>query len=94
MKRHRFDALSFVAGVLAMATGLVFLVAAEPTDIVDVIVNMGEWFWPAVLLAVGLAIVVPVLVSGPRTKPSDGLASDGLPQGLHRNEEHKTTEHD
>jgi cadmium resistance protein CadD (predicted permease) len=61
MKLHRFDALSFIFGVLIAATGLVFLVLPEPGDIVDVLTDFGSWFWPTVFIAIGLGILAPLL---------------------------------
>lgn len=64
MKTHRFDSLSFVSGLVATVIGLVFLIPAEPTDLFDYIGDVGSWFWPAVLIAIGVAVVAPLVMSG------------------------------
>lgn len=69
MKTHRFDALSFVMGLLITATGLIFLFATEPTDLIDMLVGIGGWFWPVLLMAVGLAVLIPLMI--PANKPDD-----------------------
>lgn len=60
MKTHRFDALSFIVGVLATLLGLAFLLPKEPTDIFDIVDTFGGWFWPAVLVLIGVAILAPL----------------------------------
>jgi hypothetical protein len=49
VKRHRFDLLSFVAGVVFVGLGAAFLAAGA--DVVD----QAQWLWPAVLLVLGAA---------------------------------------
>ena len=51
MKTHRFDAISFVAGLVATVIGLLFMIPADPTELIDYIGDVGSWFWPAVLIA-------------------------------------------
>jgi uncharacterized membrane protein HdeD (DUF308 family) len=60
MKPHRFDAISFISGVVAVVLGLVFLIPQTPVDLIDAITSLGAWFWPALLVVVGIAILVPV----------------------------------
>ena len=62
MKPHRFDTLSFVSGLVFTGFGLLFLIPNNTDDLIDVFVNAGSWFWPLVLLGIGLAIVVPVFL--------------------------------
>jgi hypothetical protein len=62
MKTHRFDGVSFFSGLIITAIGLVFLIAPEPGDIFDVLGGLGSWFWPVLLLAIGIAVLVPALV--------------------------------
>jgi hypothetical protein len=69
MKTHRFDALSFVSGLLLTATGLIFLFATEPTDLFDMLAGIGGWFWPVLLMAIGLAVLIPLMIPG--NKPDD-----------------------
>jgi formate-dependent nitrite reductase membrane component NrfD len=63
MKPHRFDAISFISGVVAVVLGLVFLIPQTPVDLIDAITSLGAWFWPALLVVVGIAILVPVFAS-------------------------------
>lgn len=62
MKTHRFDGVSFFTGLVIAAIGAIYLIPADVSDVVDLFVDAGSWFWPVLLLAVGLAIVIPVLV--------------------------------
>ncbi len=62
MKTHRFDGVSFASGLVIAAIGLVFLIAPEPGDILDVFDGIGSWFWPVLLLVIGLAVLVPALM--------------------------------
>jgi len=73
MKLHRFDALSFIFGVLITGIGLLFLVLPDAGDIIDVVTDISSWFWPSVFIAVGVAILAP-LVS--RSNGSDENGSD------------------
>lgn len=78
MKLHRFDALSFVFGLLITGAGLVFLLLPEPTDIIEVITDFGSWFWPAVFIAIGAAILAPLAVRSTNRAQSDEDDSEGL----------------
>jgi hypothetical protein len=60
MKLHRFDALSFISGLFITGIGLVFLLLPEPGDIIDAVTDFGSWFWPAVFIAVGVAVLAPL----------------------------------
>jgi H+/Cl- antiporter ClcA len=62
MKTHRFDAVSFIAGLAFAILGLVFLVPDTPQEVIDVLLNSGAWFWPIALLVVGLAVIIPALL--------------------------------
>ncbi len=83
MKSHRFDAISFISGLVVALVGLVFLVPQTPVDLIDAVTSLGAWFWPVLLLAVGLAVLVPVFLtrSGedeestpvPVSGPGDGI---------------------
>jgi len=62
MKSHRFDPVSFISGLFITLLGLAFLIPQTPLDIVDAIAGIGSWFWPALLLVVGIAVLVPVFL--------------------------------
>lgn len=62
MKIHRFDGVSFFSGLIITAIGLVFLIANDPGDIIDAFGRLGNWFWPLLLLIVGVAVLVPALI--------------------------------
>ncbi|HEX6220042.1 MAG TPA: hypothetical protein VF115_03010 [Acidimicrobiia bacterium] len=72
MKLHKFDALSFIFGALITGIGLLFLVLPEPGDIIDVVTDFGSWFWPTVFIAVGVAILAPLV-----GRRADGDEVDG-----------------
>jgi hypothetical protein len=62
MKTHRFDAISFVSGLIITLLGLAFLIPQTPVDVVDAITNLGSWFWPVILMVIGVAVLVPVFL--------------------------------
>lgn len=75
MKLHRFDPLSFIAGLIATAIGLAFLIPEEPTDIVAFLDDFGAWFWPLLLVVIGIAIIIPAVTGGKDDEtPSDAEA--------------------
>lgn len=59
MKLHRFDPLSFITGLVMVGIGLAFLIPADPTEIFAFFDDFGAWFWPVILVIVGIAIIVP-----------------------------------
>ncbi len=63
MKSHRFDAISFISGLVVALVGLVFLVPQTPVDLIDAVTSLGAWFWPVLLLVIGIGILVPVFMS-------------------------------
>jgi hypothetical protein len=63
MKVHKFDSLSFLAGLVTTGIGLIFLLPPELSDIVDVLTSAGTWFWPVLFIAIGIAVMAP-MVSG------------------------------
>lgn len=63
MKTHRFDALSFVAGLVALAIGLLYLIPGEPTDIVRFLGGAGVWLWPSLFLLVGAGVLTPLFAT-------------------------------
>ena len=78
MKTHRFDAVSFISGLVIALLGLVFLIPQTPVDIVSALTNLGSWFWPAVLLAIGVAVLIPVFL--PKEDEFSPLAKGGPEQ--------------
>lgn len=60
MKTHKFDSLSFLAGLVITAIGLAFLLLPEVGDIIDLFTDAGSWFWPVVFVAVGIAVLAPL----------------------------------
>lgn len=75
MKQHRFDPLSFISGLLITIIGLVYLIPANPADIIDLMRGLGAWFWPIVLVAIGLAIIVPLVFSARDEEESEKALS-------------------
>lgn len=60
MKTHKFDSLSFLAGLVITAIGLAFLLLPDLDGIISLFVDAGSWFWPALLMAVGIAVLAPL----------------------------------
>jgi uncharacterized integral membrane protein len=61
MERHRFDAVSFAFGLIYTLLGLIFLIPYTPFDLVDMVVASLRWVWPATILVIGAAILVPLI---------------------------------
>lgn len=74
MKTHRFDSLSFLAGLVITLIGLAFLLLPEVGDIVDFFTSAGAWFWPMVFIAAGLAVLAPM--ASLTREPSDAPTAD------------------
>lgn len=74
MKTHTFDAISFLAGLVITGIGLTFLLLPELGSIVDFFTDAGAWFWPVAFLAVGIAILAPIL--GRPTRHDDESTQD------------------
>jgi len=62
MKTHRFDSVSFFSGLVFTAFGLLFLLPNDTSQVWSVLGDIGNWFWPAVLLAIGFGILGSVLL--------------------------------
>lgn len=65
MKTHKFDGLSFLAGLVITIIGLAFLLLPDLGDIIDALTDAGTWFWPVLFLGIGVAILVPVVTRSP-----------------------------
>ena len=76
MKAHKFDAVSFISGLVIAVIGAAFLVVGHPWDVVDALGRIGTWFWPAVLLAVGAAVLAPPLIRAGTKEPEPGSSAD------------------
>ncbi|HEX2155015.1 MAG TPA: hypothetical protein VHL52_13700 [Acidimicrobiia bacterium] len=61
MERHRFDVLSFAFGLVYTLAGLIFLLPATPFDLVDTVALSMRWVWPAAILVIGAAILIPLI---------------------------------
>lgn len=69
MKRHKFDALSFGFGLIFILIALTFLIPTTAFDLGPTLAASLKWVWPAVILTIGAAIVVPLAM--PRKDPVD-----------------------
>lgn len=61
MRRHPFDTLSFLGGLVMTGIGLAFLLLPDVGEIVDFLTDAGSWFWPVVFIAIGVAILAPLV---------------------------------
>ena len=73
MYKHTFDPISFVFGAGFLALAAVFALPAEPWNIYFDL-NLG-WLLPLAILAIGLALVIPVFRS-PATTSAGDLVED------------------
>lgn len=64
MKLHRFDPISFFSGLVIAAVGLLFLIPGSTADLVDAIAKYAVWFWPVLLVIVGLVILLSAIGRG------------------------------
>ena len=81
MKPHKFDPISFISGLVITLLGLAFLIPQTPVDVIDAITSLGGWFWPAVLLIIGVAVLVPVFLpkqEGDEPEKAETLQEAGL----------------
>jgi len=77
MSTHRFDGISFFAGLVVTMFGLVFLIPNAPSDIIDAIGRLGSWFWPILFVAVGVGVLIPVLMPSKKDKTEELGAGSG-----------------
>lgn len=61
MRAHSFDGISLLMGLVFTGIGLLYLIPGDVSDIVDLFVDAGVWFWPVLFLAAGAAVLVPAL---------------------------------
>lgn len=76
MKTHKFDPLSFLAGLVITGIGLGFLLLPEIGDIADFVLDAGTWFWPVVFIAVGIAVLAPLASASGEENEEDGSAEN------------------
>ena len=79
MKTHRFDGVSFFSGLVITLVGLFFLIPNEPSDVIDAIGRLGNWFWPVVFLAIGVAVLIPTFVALGRGSDKDEAEAEEGP---------------
>lgn len=70
MKKHKFDGVSFISGIVITAIGLLFLIPSAPTEIFDNLGDIGGWIWPVVLVSIGVAVLVPAITRA-RQEPEE-----------------------
>ena len=68
MKRHRFDVVSFVFGIMFLGLGLTSIYGDE-----DITFLEARWVWPAMLVIAGLSIVAFTVGRA----PSNGFSRSG-----------------
>lgn len=59
MERHEFDPVSFVFGVVFLLVAAAVGLTERPWRLV--LPWTAEWLWPLLLVAVGLALVIPAV---------------------------------
>jgi len=78
MKTHKFDSISFLAGLVITGMGLAFLLLPEVDDIVGLLTDAGSWFWPVVFIAVGAAVLAPLAGRRTQKAPEDDDEMESL----------------
>lgn len=74
MRTHKFDILSFLAGLVTTAIGLVLLLSPNAGEVIDLLTDAGSWFWPVMFIAVGVAVLAPL--AGRSGGPADDAGHD------------------
>jgi hypothetical protein len=78
MKIHEFDPISFLAGLVIAGIGLTFLLLPDLGNIIDFFTDARAWLWPVVLIAIGVAILLPVVTrsgdTGEQVYPVDDVS--------------------
>jgi hypothetical protein len=85
MKRHRFEVMSFVFGVLILVIGVLFLSTATPLELANQIDATFDLGLPILALVIGAALVIPAIrrqkpVAEPPLTPQETAALDELNQ--------------
>jgi uncharacterized integral membrane protein len=75
MKSHDFDPVSFIAGIVMLVVGMLFLIPRATSDLVHYLSSTARWIWPAMLIAAGVAIVVPAIMRAARDTSSSERAN-------------------
>lgn len=78
MRRHRFDILSFLSGLVFAGAGVAYLVNDASWRF-----DVGPWLWPILLLIGGAVILLSTLVDERRQRPAE--ATDAAPAGAELN---------
>ena len=76
MKVHKFDSLSFLSGLVMAVIGLVFLVPRDPGEVFSIFGDIGNWFWPVVFVAIGVAILAPLLSRAGQSQDSEETSEE------------------
>lgn len=71
MKRHPFDALSFVAGLLFLGLGVPLLVSDADFSFCD-----GTWIFPAFLILAGVVVLISARSSASSSDEADSQPFD------------------
>ena len=64
MRRHRFDILSFVSGLVFAGAGIAYLVNDGRWRF-----DAGPWVWPLVLLVGGTVVLLSTILDERRSRP-------------------------
>ena len=74
MKRHRFDILSFVGGLVFAGAGIAYLVNDGRWRF-----DAGPWVWPAVLLVGGAIVLLSTIRDERHTRTDAGSDTTSTP---------------
>jgi hypothetical protein len=75
MKRHDFDPISLVAGVLFTGLGIASLTGSVRYEDLDL-----SWVWPLTIAALGLALLIGAVERGSREAPESEAPTEELPR--------------
>jgi hypothetical protein len=78
VKTHKFDSISFLAGLVITGMGLAFLLLPEVDDIIGLLTDAGSWFWPVMFIAVGIAVLAPLAGRRIQNAPDDTDETESL----------------
>ncbi len=78
MKRHPLDAFSLIFGLVFVVLGLTFLIPATGEDFARTLVQVVGWGGPVLVVAAGLALLLPALRMSPLERGDRStLSSEG-----------------
>jgi len=78
MKKHPLDIFSLIFGVFFLALGLAFLLPATGEQLAESLQQVFSWGGPVLVIAAGLALLLPSLRRREKVAPPEELEDSDL----------------